>query len=169
MGNHSTVATHAYLPAHRGISHIRYVEHISTRSDIKAINAVGIGDGDRGRDPLVERPFERRKRNGSRTNFLYFSLAPDLQMSTPSFGSAIAYALCLGSHGLLLFSFPPAYPFPFLSLLRLFSCLASDVGWWPTAIGRGRNICRHDDAGHLFSYLLLYSRPLKMYLSTDIQ
>ncbi len=124
---------------------------------------------DGGRDPLVERPFERRKRNGSRTNFLYFSLAPDLQMSTPSFGSAIAYALCLGSHGLLLLSFPPAYPFPFLSLLRLFSCLASDVGWWPTAIGRGRNICRHDDAGHLFSYLLLYSRPLKMYLSTDIQ
>ena len=124
---------------------------------------------DGGRDSLVERPFERRKRNGSRTNFLYFSLAPDLQMSTPSFGSAVAYALCLGSHGLLLFSFPPAYPFPFLSLLRLFSCLASDVGWWPTAIGRGRNICRHDDAGHLFSYLLLYSRPLKMYLSTDIQ
>ena len=56
----------------------------------------------------------------------------------------------------LLFSFFPAYPFPFLSLLRLFPCLAFDVGWWPTAIGRSWDICWHDDVGHLFPYLIIY-------------
>jgi len=60
---------------------------------------------------------------------VYFSLAPDLQMSTPSFGSAIAYALCLGSHGLLLFSpsvfLSPGIPFPFSFLIAsvLVSCI----------------------------------------------
>ena len=62
----------------------------------------------------------------------------------------------------LLFPFFPAYPFPFLSLLRLFPCLASDVGWWPTAIGRSRNICWHDEAGHLFLYLII--RGLMLHL-----
>ena len=97
---------------------------------------------DGGRERLAERPFERRKRSESRTNFLYIFLDPDLQVSPPSFGSAVAYALCRGSHSLLpsVFLSPGVYPFPFLSLLRLCPRLASDVGWWPTAIGRGGGI-----------------------------
>ena len=112
---------------------------------------------DGSRERLVERPFERRKRSESRTNFLYFSLDSDLQVSPLSFGSAVAYALCLeATASFLLFPFFPAYPFPFLSLLRLFPCLVSDVGWWPTAIGRSWDICWHDEAGHLFLYLIIY-------------
>ena len=118
---------------------------------------------DGGRECLAERPFERRKRSESRTNFLYFSLEPTyryhhrlsaLPLRMPSVREATA--------SFLLFPFFPAYPFPFLSLLRLFPCLVSDVGWWPMAIGRSRNICWHDDAGHLFPYLIIY-RGLMLY------
>ena len=73
---------------------------------------------DGSRERLAERPFERRKRSESRTNFLYFSLDSDLQVSPLSFGSAVAYALCLGSYGLLPFvSLFPGVPFSFSFLI----------------------------------------------------
>gem|GEM_PF-1856402 len=73
---------------------------------------------DGSRERLAERPFERRERSESRTNFLYFSLDSDLQVSPLSFGSAVAYALCLGSYGLLpsVFLFP-GVPFSFSFLI----------------------------------------------------
>ena len=51
MRNNMTIAAHTYAAARRGISHIRNIEHISARRNVKAVNAVGICNGGRAPAP----------------------------------------------------------------------------------------------------------------------
>ena len=62
---------------------------------------------DGSRERLAERPFERRERSESRTNFLYFSLDSDLQVSPLSF--RLCRCVCPLSGKLR----PPSFCFPF--------------------------------------------------------